>query len=492
MGKEENIHQKELEIALNLFKQARYLEALEKLKLLKINNNDFLINWYLGHTYYRLFDYKLAIQSIKKSIELKSKDTLNLNFLALLYRTINKHDLAILTLEDALASDVKDKNALISLGEVHTDKGNFEKAEKYFLSVLEFEKDNYAVLYQLIKLNKKKYLTQKLTNRIKENLLNITDYEIKIYANLILAQNENLKNEYGKEIELLNNSHLIYLEQKKLAAKEEWNYYSNLLPQFIKRCDEVNIKIDNRHKPIFILGMPRSGTTLVESIIGVGKNSINIGGETNAFDGIFFSKKIIKEINTNVLKTDFKFKEKDFEILSKNLIHHYEQLQLINSDNENIFTDKSITNLFYIDIIKKIFPYAKFIYCSRNPFANILAIVKNFLPHIFWTHSIDKTFKYFDMIINKIDKEIKGKNKNLMVIHLEELSNNPIKISQDLFKFLDFQWSEDCIHPKKRNIIKTASNVQLREPIKKHNLDYLKNYYNYFKDVGSNYYWFKL
>ena len=78
-----------LKEALNFYETANYQEALEKLKYLKINNDYFLIHWYLGHTYFKLFEYNLAIQSIKKSIQLKSKDTLNLNFLAKLYKAIN-------------------------------------------------------------------------------------------------------------------------------------------------------------------------------------------------------------------------------------------------------------------------------------------------------------------------------------------------------------------------------------------------------------------
>ena len=479
-----------LEEALNSYQTANYQDALEKLKYLKINKDHFLINWYLGHTYFKLSEYNLAIESIKKSIQLKSKDTLNLNFLAELYKATNEYDLAILILEESLALDAKNKNTLISLAQAHTDKGSFEKAEKYYLLVLELEKNNYGVFYQLIKLERK-YLTQELVDKIKSDLKNTIKSENKIYANLILAQNENSKNEFNNEIKLLNNSHSLYLEGRKIAAKEEWNYYDTLLPQFIKKCSDDNIKINKKIRPIFILGMPRSGTTLVENIIGAGSKKIIIGGETNAFDSVFFSKKIIKDINSQVLKTDFNFKKDDYEILSENLIYQYDQLKLININKNNIFTDKSITNFFYIDVIKKIFPEAKFIYCSRNPFANILGILKNFLPHLLWSHSTEKIFKYFDLIMQKLDNELKTKNSNFKVINLEELSSDPKKISKELFDFLNIEWSESSINLKKDNIIKTASSIQLRKPIEKHDLSYLKNYHNIFKEIGNDYKWFK-
>jgi len=477
--------------ALNFFETAKYQEALEKFKKIKLNNNNFLINWYLGHTYYKLFKYKLAIQSIKKSIDLKEKDTLNLNFLAKIYKAVNEYGLAIQILEEALDLDTKNKNTLISLAEAHTDKGNFEKAEKYYLIILEFEKNNYGVLYELIKL-KKKYLTQELVNRIKVDLNNITIHEEKIYANLILALSANLKENFNDEMVFLSNAHSLYLDKKKIAATQEWNYYSNLLTQFSKKCEEeIDRKIDSKIRPIFVLGMPRSGTTLVESIITSGRQKIANGGETNALDSIFFQKKIIKDNNSSILKTDFNYKKIDFELLQQDLIEHYSQLKLIGLNKNNIFTDKSISNIFYIEIIKKVFPNAKFIYCSRKPLANILGIFKNFLPHLHWTHSIEKIFAYFDLVIKKSNIELKKKNKNFMVINLEELSSEPKKISKELFNFLNLEWSEDCIKVQNNKIIKTASNIQLRQPIKKHELSYLNNYSFFFKEFEKKYVWFK-
>ena len=437
-----------------------------------------------------MFEYRLAIKSIKKSIELKSKDTLNLNFLASLYITISEYNLAILTLEESLELDAKNKNTLMSMVQAHIDMGNLDEAEKYLLLIIDYEKKNYKVFYYLIKI-KKKYLTLDLMNTIKEDLKYITSQEEIIYANLILAESAALKNDFINEIKLLNKSHTLFLKKKEIAAAEEWNYYSNLLPQFVKKCEGVNdLKLNNQISPIFILGMPRSGTTLVENIIASGKEKILIGGETNAFDGIFYQKGIIKDNSSLTLITDFGFKKIDFELLTKDLINHYNQLKLINNKN-NIFTDKSITNFFYIDIIKKIFPNAKFIYCSRNPLANVLGILKVFLPHLLWSHSIEKIFKYFDLIMKKLDVECCLNEKNFTIINLEELSSNPKKISKNLFKFLNIEWSEECIKVSHKNIIKTASNIQLRKPIQKHDLNYLKNYYDIFKTIGKRYEWFK-
>ena len=145
----------------------------------------------------------------------------------------------------------------------------------------------------------------------------------------------------------------------------------------------------------------------------------------------------------------------------------------------------------YIDLIKKIFPNAKFVFCYRNPVANVVSIIKNFLPNIFWAHSLDKILKYLNIYYQFLQKN--NLNKDYYIIKLEELTENPIDESKKLFNFLDLDWSIECINLRnnKGNIIKTMSNIQLRDDLKKHDLSYLKNYINIFNDVTKKYDWFK-
>ena len=111
----ENSYQVELDLALNKFKQARYSEAFEDFKNLSKKVNHFLIYWYLGHTANRLYDYKSAINFVLKSIELKSKDTINLNFLGELYRSTNQNNLAINTFHEGLKIDLNNQIILKNL-----------------------------------------------------------------------------------------------------------------------------------------------------------------------------------------------------------------------------------------------------------------------------------------------------------------------------------------------------------------------------------------
>jgi tetratricopeptide (TPR) repeat protein len=482
----------EIEKGINLFSAAKYEETIIHFEKLKKETNNFLIYWYLGHTYYKIYNSLEAIKCIKESIKLKSEDSLNLFFLGELYLSTNKYKLAIENFKKVLEIDHKNEAALISLARVFIQTGDFKKSNFYYKLLIEYYPLNFEAHYEYYKI-KKDHLSHNLINRIELELesQNI-NFKNKIFGKLIIAENEKLNKNYELEIKYLLDSHSTYIEKKNLAAKQEWNYLTNLLPQFMAKLQEANIisfKTKSKLRPIFIMGPPRSGTTLVENIIVSGKNKINSGGEVESLGKTFYSENIIKDYNSNKIKVDLS--QKEIERIYNGIVYQYEQLGLIDKSKDNIFTDKSLENFLYIDLIKKIFPNAKFIFCYRDPVANVIGIIKNFLPNIFWAHSLDKIFIYLDMyyqILKKVNSD-----KNCLIISLEELSKNPIDKSKKLYNFLDLNWSSDCInfHNKKNNPIKTLSNIQLRNKIKKHDLSYLQNYKNIFYKDKKKYEWFK-
>ena len=225
------------------------------------------------------------------------------------------------------------------------------------------------------------------------------------------------------------------------------------------------------------MGLPRSGTTLVEYIISSAPNVIS-AGETEVLSKVFFSEKIILDYDAKNLVTNFKFKKNDFEKLKILILNQYSQLGIDNSNN--YFTDKSLENILYIELIQKVFPKAKFVYCKRNKQANFLGILKVFLPNLLWTHSPKKIIEMMNLYEKKIKKLINDKKIKIKIIELENLSENPEKISKDLFDFLEINWRDDLDFIDNKNnekkLIKTRSNLQVRNQISKHNLSYLEYY----------------
>ena len=184
------------------------------------------------------------------------------------------------------------------------------------------------------------------------------------------------------EVKNLLKAHELYLSQRQKAYHQQFNYYTKQLPQFINDLKNRKLNFSENLKPIFIMGLPRSGTTLIEKTIVSNENKIKSLGEADVFDKVFFSNQIINNDKSPA--------HEELESLIEKVVKQYNE-QGLNSDDK-IFTDKSISNFLYIDLLVKLFPKAKFIYCRRDPLANIIGILRSFLPNIYWSHSINDIF----------------------------------------------------------------------------------------------------
>tara|TARA_B100000003_G_C10917048_1_gene365709 strand:+ start:46 stop:1509 length:1464 start_codon:yes stop_codon:yes gene_type:complete len=469
--------------ALLNFKEAKYQISIDILENLEEKDSNFLICWYLGHSYFRVYNYLSAIKYIKKSIKLKGPDELNQSFLAEVLLQSNQYEEAIKLFEKVLNINEKNINALFNLGKIYSEIGKFKIAEKYYNKIIEEEPYNFNAFYELIKLDKK-YLSDILINKIKnfktednKNNVNI------IYASLILAENEKNNKNFDNELDNLINGHHYFIQSRNKASEQEFNYFTNLLPQFIKKIEDIDFKSKSKNYPIFIMGLPRSGTTMIENLICSSENQIIKGDETGVMGKVFFSKNIISNYDDNNLNVNFDFDKNGLQNLENFVLNQYKQVGI---DTSKSFTDKSLENFLYIKILSKIFPRAKFIYCKRNYIANLLGIIKVFLPNLLWSHSLEKIITFMELYENNLNEILLEKKIDLKIINLENFSENPLDNSKNLFNFLGIKWNKKIIDEnyKKTTIIKTVSNLQVRNKITKHDLSYLENYIPFLKKYG--------
>ena len=348
-----NSIQPHIDEALLNFKKAKYQISIDILENLEEKESNFLICWYLGHSYFRIYNYLSAIKYIKKSINLKGPDELNQSFLAEVLLQSNQYEEAIKLFEKVLNINEKNINALFNLGKIYSEIGKFKIAEKYYNKIIEEEPHNFNAFYELIKLDKK-YLSDILINKIKnfktednKNNLNI------IYASLILAENEKNNKNYDNELDNLINGHHYFIQSRKKASEQEFNYFTNLLPQFIKKIENIDFKSKSKNYPIFIMGLPRSGTTMIENLICSSENKIIKGDETGVMGKVFFSKNIISNYDDNNLNVNFDFDNNGLQNLENLVLNQYKQVGI---DTSKSFTDKSLENFLYIKILSKIFP----------------------------------------------------------------------------------------------------------------------------------------
>ena len=212
-------------------------------------------------------------------------------------------------------------------------------------------------------------------------------------------------------------------------------------------------KLSKNLKPIFIVGMPRSGTTLVEQIIS-SHSQVTGAGELN-FVGQFGADIATGSTEANH-KSLLKFR------------HNYLNKLQNFSDRNLIVIDKMPQNFRYIGLLAAAFPEAKIVHIKRNPSAVCWANYKQYFrsKSIGYCYAIDDVISYYKLYVNLMDFWKNTLSKKIYNLDYEQLTVNQESETRQVIEYLGLDWDKNCLSPQNNmRSVATASNVQVRQKI---------------------------
>ena len=458
----------------------RAKEYLEK--TVKIQPNYAFAHYSLGNLQKELNELKQAKESYLKAIKIRPSFASAQNNLGLVFSSIGDPDSAMECYKKALEIDPKHAGAYNNLGRLYTENGELEKAIESHKMAMKLEPQNLVHTYYLNELDKN-FLNSEVKNKTEEILNNKETYRINlVYGNFLLSRYERNEKNYEKEFNYLIKAHKNYFELKKEKFEPGIKYCFNDVLRITKFAKLKNANNNNKIKPIFIIGVPRCGSTLIEKIIGSGKESIPMGEEVIALEHLINTK--VHEKKSLNLGEAGSFGDE--------LVSIYNNSGLIDEKSNFVFTDKSLNNFFYLGLIKEIFPEAKVINCRREALSSIMSIFQNNLTELAWAHNLENIFKYFDYYFQIIDEFKKKYPGFIYDLNFEDFTNEPEIESKKLLKYCNLTWDKKCLEFYKRKdiISKTASRIQIRKPIYKHSSDKYLPYKKLLDKYGNKYSWF--
>ncbi len=442
-----------------LVKQKQFGKALKIfLDLLKNGNKEIGVFFYLGRIYSEFGDYK------------KSK----------------------IYYEKCLTIDPNSINTLFNLAILKHNIGEINSAQKIYLKLINLNKNNISSYFGLYTLNQsfvsdKHY--QNMIELLESDQINI--YE-KSLINFILSKKEKKNNNYQKEIEYLENFHSMCYKSNFEYNNQSEFYYKKIISKFYNKIefDNININNKNHYSPLFIIGLPRSGSTLIESILTSGDLEIKSFGESNFINMSILQQIGLKIYNKDFVLENFKFKI-NFKKIYDSVLEKYYQSTLDNDKNLNLFVDKSLENFHNIEIILKIFPKAKFLHTFRNSKDATISIYQSMLSELSWTHKIEDILDYVDSYKNIINYFKKKYPDKIMDIDLEELTTESEKISKKIFNFCELEWTSKVLNFYKRDNLfsKTISSTQIRKKISSYDKFKYKEYFYLLEKFKNKYPW---
>ena len=472
-------------------------------KAIKLNPNFIIAYNNLGLIYQNSNQTSEAEKIFIKAIKIEPND-LNTNInLAILYKNLSKKDKAEKLFIKILSQNPRNIIALINYGILLKNIGEKNKSEKYLKKAIEINPkyfpayNNLMVLYERTNQNQKlKEVIEKAHFYFPNNKFlklfqahyhyKIEDYEKSLLylkdisfdknelryeklKNLLLAKNYDKIGDIDSAFQNFEKTNEISYDLKdKDINKDNALKIITKRIQYFKNYQNSNPNnLKNNLAPIFLIGFPRSGTTLLDTILR-SHQEVSVLEEKPA------TTMMLNEIQ-KIIKGDFnnleKIKDDEIEILQKNYFDNLNNF-IDKKKFSKIIIDKMPLNIVHVGEIVRVFPNAKFILALRHPCDCVLScFMQNFKLNDSMANflSIEDTAKMYDLVMTLWKQYTNSFSINYHYIKYEDVVMDFDKSINNLLNFLELPWSKNVLKfyetAQSRNLINTPSYDQVYKPI---------------------------
>ena len=477
-------------LSISLMNIEEYEEALKFLdKAIKLDENNIHVLNNLGLVHGYLSNYKEAIEYYDRALKIKPNSLNTLINKAQLKEKLNLNNDAIEILKTAINYYPEDYFLNYTIGTIYQFLGNFKNCHLHYQKALSI-KPTATEIYRLVSMTKK----------YKEN-----DKDFEIFKNKLKDKNLNevqkmhLHFALGKAFDDVKDFDDSFLNYKKgndikdkilnYTFKMENQIFSNLKKNFKEKSNSLSFENSSNKKIIFIVGMPRSGTSLIEQVLSSHEKVAGAGELTFLAEAIYKEFSYSKKRKKKDIDNDFCFDSISTKTLNNVKNYYLDRIKKLNFSEEYI-VDKAPLNFRWTGFIKKIFPNSYIINCNRDPmdicWSNYQQnYTSSNLAFAYNLKNLAEFYNLYNEYMNFWKKNLS--EKDLLNIKYENFTQNFDDGVKKLLNFCNLNWSIKCVEfYKNKNSVSTSSMAQVRQPIYKTSVASWKNYSSYLEDLKKN------
>jgi tetratricopeptide (TPR) repeat protein len=381
--------------------------------------------------------------------------------LANIYHEQGKSKAALQYLDQALFIDSSDSNSCLSKGRILMEIGETAQAEEHFLKVLSDPSIDIRILahYCLVQLRKIKFNHTSLNDLLaimNHSIQAISPHKLE-YVYFALGKCHDDLGQWAKAFEYFSlGCHL-----KRQRISYDFALQRQFVQQLIKHTTPQTIEYlrafaNPSALPIFIVGMPRSGSTLVEQILS-SHPAVHGAGELKYFNNL------LQQIMPRYPEDIKQLLPENYQAITTKYLSYLQHFSL----DASRITDKMPHNFMAIGLIHALFPHAKIIHVQRNPIDTCLSCyTKLFTEGQAYSYDLTELGHYYRDYECIMDhwRHVLPANSWLDITY-ETIVNDLEEEAKRLVEYCDLSWDSRCLqfHQSKRQI-RTASFAQVREP----------------------------
>ena len=394
------------------------------------------------------------------------------------------------TCERALAINSRELTYYLDIGDLYEKTNQHEKAIEVLSRGLNLFPDDSPLQIMAAKsarrLGKNEESLERLNSLSQQETSMPPDWRIKYHFELGFIHDKNL--DADKAFKHFTRANEL-IRSQPVFRKVDTDHSLNLIRDIgqldfdhVRQIIEISRKKPPRILPIFFVGFPRSGTTLLEKVLDSHHN-INVIEEDNPLGQV---TAMFEQDPEKYLRSDFLLKTKNIQTLRDKYFNEAKKYAPV--DDGSMLVDKLPMNIVQIHVIKILFPEAKILLGLRHPCDSILS---SFMQSFGVNRAMANMFE-FESVINYYDCTMRLWQTFKSEIHFEshsvryeDLIENMEKEVSELLDFLGLKWDEEVLNYRQnvfnRGFINTPSYSQVVRPIYKEARYRWHRYAEYFK-----------
>jgi len=444
---------------LNSGDRNRALETLEKAHAIDPDVPD--VQHGLGVYYMRRKDFEEAIGYLERACELNRSDATVHNNLSIALTQLNRHDEALAHARKAVRLNDSEPATHLALCTTLSEVGQMDEAVEHLEKTIRKHTD-YGLAYDLL---------ARLKKFTRDDIAFIRK------AEKVLDRGMPAKNRYclhfalGKMLNDCGEYDEAFVHYQKANVLQKIDYDLDtdkiLLKGMKKAFDETSLKRlsalgHESAQPVFIVGMPRSGTTLMEQIIASHPQGAGAGELPHIphLAGDIFPASEWRRVTRQV----------ESKLTAEN-IHAYAEdyLGILQQGRKGAqrIVDKMPSNFYFVGLIASLFPNATIINAIRNPLDVGLSCFFQSFSDLPWACDLQSIVTVYSLYRDAMEYWHKvlppGKILNM---HYEQLVDDPEGQARRMLDACGLEWDETVLEFfRKKSVVKTASVAQTRQPI---------------------------
>ena len=500
-----------------LKEQGRFDEALEFYTRACNVRPDQATSWeHLGAVYGVTMDYERAIDCYRKALRLKPDTARIAQALASLLRLTGKFSEAEFHCLTALSIEPEAAKHHVELGDIYLAMGSYDKAVSCYDHALALNVDNVsAVVGKVNILNFRKEYTQAMDSL--KPLLSAGSIDPRVaiaYAHLsrhfdnyreaagliekilekgvsIVADRAELHFAIGRLYDDIGDYEKAFSHIKSGNDLRKSHFDPGSHHEFISALirvygaaalSDLPHAVNTSRRPIFIVGMTRSGTSLVEQILA-SHPMVHGAGELDEINQIAISLPALTPAQISYPYCVPELTQETVDTLAGSYLSMLDQL----SGGKACVTDKMPTNYLHLGLIELLFPGARVIHCMRNPLDTCLSnYFRNFMGNLPFSYRLDHLGVYYREYARLMEHWRGTLRIPFLEIEYESLVANQERESRKLIEFCGLDWDESCLRfYESRRITRTASYDQVRQPIYNKSVGRWKHYRRHLEPLAA-------